>query len=74
MTQLSNLCGAYPVNNQILLFDGHTSHFDDGTLRQMMCKNVQPFLLKSGDSINDHPNDIRPNSKLKSLYNVEKSA
>ena len=67
MTQFSKVCGAYPFNNQKLLFDGHNSHFDDGTLRQMMCKNVQPFLIKSGDSINDHPNYNGPDSKLKSL-------
>ena len=73
-TQFSNVCGASPVNNQILFFDGHGSHFDDGALRQMMYKNIQPFVLKSGDSINNQPNDNGPNAKLKSLYNVAKSA
>ena len=38
-----------------------------------MCKNIQPFVLKSGDSNNDQPNDNDPNSKLKSIYNVAKS-
>ena len=32
-TQLSTLCGASPINNQILLFGVHDSHFDDHTLR-----------------------------------------
>ena len=73
MTQFSNVCGASPVNNQILFFDGHDNHFGDGALRQMMCKNIQPFVLKSNDSINDHSNDNEPNAKLKSLYNVAKS-
>ena len=72
MTQFSNLCGASPVNNYILFFHGHNSHFKDVLLRQIMCKNAQPFVIKSGDSSNDHPNDIGPNSKLKSLYNMEK--
>ena len=53
---------------------GHDSHFEYGTLRQMTCKNIQPFVLKSGDSINDQPNYNGPNSKLNSLYNVAKSA
>ena len=44
MTQLSNVCGASPVNNQILFFDGHDSHFEDGALRKLMCKNIQPFF------------------------------
>ena len=38
-----------------------------------MCKKIQPFVLKAGDSTNDHPNDNGPNSKLESLYNVVKS-
>ena len=70
MTQFSNVCGASPVNNRILLFYGHGSHFNDGTLRQIVYKNIQPFVLKSGDSINDQPNDNVPNDKLKYLYNV----
>ena len=73
MTQFSNVYGAYPVNNNILFFDGHGIHFGDGTLRKITCKKIQPFFLKSGDSINDQPNDNDPNSKLKSLYNVTKS-
>ena len=72
MTKFSIICGSYPVKNQILLFYGHNSHFDDGALRQMMCKKIQPFVLKSGNSINDHPNDNGQNSKLKSLYNMAK--
>ena len=55
MTQFSNICGASPVNNQILFFDGHDSHFDDRSLTQMQSKNIQPFILKAGDSINDQP-------------------
>ena len=36
-------------------------------------KNTQPFVIKSDDSIKDHPNDNGPNAKMKSLYNVAKS-
>ena len=61
MTQFSNICGASPVKNQILFFDGNDSHFDDRDLTQMQSKNIQPFILKSGDSINDQPNDNGPN-------------
>ena len=74
MTQFSNLCGASPVNNQILLFGGHGSHFNNSTLRQMLCRNIQPFVLKAGNSINDQPNDNGPNVKMKSLYNMAKAA
>ena len=73
MTQLSNICGASPVNNQILFFDGHDSHFGDLSLTQIQSKNIQPFILKAGDSINDQPNDNTPNLTLKSLYNIRKA-
>ena len=73
ITQFSNVCGASPVNNQILLFFEHNSHFDDGIIRKMLYKNIQPFVIKSREYINDQPNDNGPNYKLKSLYNVAKS-
>ena len=66
-TQLSNVCSASPVNNQILFFDGNYIHFDNGVLRQMMCKNIQPFVLKYGNSINNQPNDNGTNAKQKYL-------
>ena len=70
MTQFSNICGASPVNNHILFFDGHDSHFDDRALTHMQSKNIQTSILKAGDSINDHPNDNGPNLTLKALYNI----
>ena len=72
MTQFSKLCGTYPVNHQILFFDGHNSHFENCALRQMVCKNIQPFVIKYGYYINDQPNDNGTNAKLKSLYNLAK--
>ena len=73
MTQLSNVCNASHVNNQILFFDRHDSHLNDGALRQMMCKDIQPFVLKSCDFIHDEPDDNGQNSKLEPLYNVANS-
>ena len=73
ITQFSNVCGASRVNNKILFFGVHDSHFNDGTLIQMMYRNIQPFGLKSGNSTNKYPNDNWPNGKLKSLYNLAKS-
>ena len=72
MTQFSNICGDSPVNNQILFFDGNDRHFDNHALTKMKIKNIQPFILKVDDSINDQPNENRPNSKLKALYNILK--
>ena len=73
MTQFSNIYGASPVNNQILFFNGHYSQFYYRALTQMQNQNIQPFVLKAGDSINDQPNDNGPNSKLKCLYKILKA-
>ena len=73
MSRLSNICGASPVINQIIFFDGKDSHFDGRALTKMKIKNIQPFILKAGDYINDQPNDNRPNSKLKAFYNITKA-
>ena len=73
MTQFSNICGASPVNNQILFFDGHDSQFDDFALTQIQRKNITPFILKAGDSINDQLNENGPNSTLKALYDISKA-
>ena len=67
MTQLFNICSASLVKNQIIFFYGHDSHFDDHALKKMQRKNIQTFIIKAGDSINDQPNENGPNSKLKSL-------
>ena len=73
MIQFSNIFGESPVKNKILFFDGHDSHFDDRSLTQMQMKNIQPFILKADDSINDQINDNGPNSKMKALYNILKA-
>ena len=70
--KLSNKCSASPVNNNILFFDGHNIHFDNHAPTQIQKKNTQYFILKVGDSINDHTNDNMPNEKLKDLYNNSK--
>ena len=73
MTQLYNICDASPVNNQIIFFNGHDSHFDDCSLIQIQGKKIQPFILKPGDSINDQPNGNGHNSKIKALYRILKA-
>ena len=70
MTQFSNISGDSHVNNQILFFYGNDGHFDNCSLTQIQIKNIDPFILKAGESINDQPNDNGPNSKLNSLYNI----
>ena len=70
--QFFNIYDASPVNNQIIFFDEHDIHFDYRSLTQMQRKNIQNFILKAGESINNQPNDNGPNSKLKALYKILK--
>ena len=67
MTQFSNICGVSPVKNNILFFDGHSSHFNNDALRKIRCKNIQSFVLKTGDPTNYQLNDNGQNAKLKYL-------
>ena len=46
MIQLSIICGTSPVNNQILLLDGHDSHFNDRALTQTQRNKFSPSYLK----------------------------
>ena len=46
MTQVSNICGTSPVNNQILFFDGHDSQFNNLSLTQTQRKISSPSYLK----------------------------
>ena len=55
MTQFSNVFGASPVNNQMIFFGGHGSHFDDHSLRQMKCQNINPFYWKHANQPTTRP-------------------
>ena len=71
-TQFYNVCGASTVKNQKIFSDGNDSHFYDCIPMHMERRNIQPFILKAGKSVNAQPNDNGPNSKLKPLYNEAK--
>ena len=49
------------------LFNGHDRHLDDRTLIHMDQPNIQSFVLKVGESVNDQPNDNGLNEKLKHI-------
>ena len=63
-TQLSNVYGAYTINNKILFFDGHDIQFYDFTLGYTEDQNIQNFVLNSGNSSNYQTNDNKTNEKL----------
>ena len=73
MVKFPSIFRAYPVNYQIIFFDGHGIHFDNHALTQNQRKNIRPFILKTGDSVNEQANGNGPNSKLMALYIILKS-
>ena len=68
----SRTCGSIKINPQVLLFDGHDSHFDDWATHIMLSHHIYPFILKVGNYTNDQPNDNGPNLKLKRYYSISK--
>ena len=72
--QFSTVCGASTINNQIIFVNGHVSHFNGRALRLAEDQNIQPVVLKAGNSGNNHPNHNYTNEKLKSQYNYAKTS
>ena len=60
----SRTCVASKLNPQVLFFRDHDSHFDHSVTHILRSHHTSPFILKAGDSTNDHPNDNWPNLKL----------
>ena len=74
MTQLYTVCGARPINNQIILFNGHNRHFDEFSLHYLEYQKMHHSILKSDDFGNDYPNENGPNANLNYFYNYIKAS
>ena len=70
MSLFSSTCGSIKMKPQVLFFDGHDSHFDDRATHILQSHHISPFIIKSGDSTNDQPNDNGPNCMLKIYYSI----
>ena len=68
MMHFKAVCGANKHNPRVLFYDGHDIHFDKRNINILHSNHIKPFVLKTGDSGNDHPNDNGPNFNLKGLY------
>ena len=71
-TELLTVQGYSTISNQILFFVAHAMHFNDRSLSYMKDQYIQPFVLKSVKSVNDHFNVNGTNVKLKFPYTVSK--
>ena len=63
-----------PYQQSKRILDGYDIQFYDRAIIHMDHQNIQPLILKAGDSINDQPKDNGLNSKLIFLYNEVKYA
>ena len=68
MMHFKTVCEENKLNPRVLFYDGHESHFDNRSTHILFFDHIKPLFLKLGDSGNYHPNDNRPNLKLKGLY------
>ena len=67
MSHSSWICFSFPLNPQVLLYDGHDINFDDRILKIFWGRHIQSFFLKVGNSVHGQPKDNVPNLKLKNL-------
>ena len=68
MSHLSSMCFSSPLNPQVPLYDGRDIHFDENSLNIICSHHIQSLILKSGVSVQYHPNYNGPNLKLKNMY------
>ena len=66
MSHLSSMCGYSHLNPQVILYDGHNSHFYDRALNIFQSHHIQKFMLNTGDSLQNNPNY---NGKILNLNN-----
>ena len=71
--QLSTFCGAYNINNWKCFFNVNVSHFNNHNISYTEDQKIQPFSLKSDDSVKKQPRKNWPTAKLKHLYNYSKA-
>ena len=71
MAHFYSMCLYSTLNTQVLLYDVLGNRFDDRVLNILTIHHIQYFILKSGDSFHDHPNDNGPNLKPENLYGNE---
>ena len=46
MLYFSYVCGYYPINNQVILYDGHGRNFDNRELGILQSHQIQDFILR----------------------------
>ena len=68
MSHLSPMCCYPPLNHQVLLCDGYEIHFDNRAFSILWRNHIQSFILKSGDSVHNHPNYSGPILNLNNMY------
>ena len=72
MVHFKTFCGENKLNTQVLFYDGHDRHFDERDIHIILSNHIKPFILNSGDSGNDQPNDNGPKLNLKGIYVQER--
>ena len=74
MWRLSKVRAPPPLNHQVLLYDGHKSHFDDRAIEILRSHPTQQFSSSmTSQGTNNQPRSNGPNSRFKALCNKAKS-
>ena len=65
---LKTVCGEDKLNTKFLFYYGNGSRFEHRAIHIILYRNITPFVLKGGDSVNEQPNDNGPNHNLKGIH------
>ena len=68
MAHFSSIFCSSTLNPQLLLYDFHSIHFDDGEFNILWSHHIQFFVLNSCDSVHDQTNNNGPKLKLNVFY------
>ena len=72
ISHFSIIYGTSHLNNKILFYGGHVSHFEDNYIKNIRGGYIHPLVLKDGYYGNNKPNKNGPDGKVKKLYNKAK--
>ena len=65
---LYSTSGSSPHNPQVIFYDGYNSHFNGRALDILWICHIKYFIIETGESVYDHPNDNGPNFNINNMF------
>ena len=68
ISHFTSMCFYSPLNNQVIFYDVHESHFYYREFNILQSHHFQFFFLNSGESVHSHPNNNGTKYKFNHMY------